>query len=330
MDVLSELIDLARLRPALDVHCLLGGHFNVGHDATRPGILPFHLVLGGECIIELEGGGRTLLRSGDILILPRGSPHAIVNRRPSEETGNLVVVVDGSLKLRRTDGVASDVDLLCGHFEYDPKESGLLIDLLPDVVQVSLTGQHSDARLSAVVGILKEETTRDMPGSLTIMASMSLALLAMALRNAEPGVVGLPGLMRDPRLSKAVRAMLRDASYPWTLQELADTSAISRATFARHFRAASGLTVGEFLTEFRMTKAGDLLRRGSEPVGEIAEAVGYDSEAAFGRAFRRSRGMTPSKYRSLGVGQRAKITRDNHGEVREERAILNESDFGKR
>lgn len=296
MDVLSELIDLAHLRPALDVHCLLGGRFNVSHDATRSGILPFHLVLGGECVIELDGGRKVMLRSGDILLLPRGSAHAIANRRPSETRGNLLID-DGMLKQRRTDGVAADVDLLCGHFEYDPKASGLLLDALPDVVQVPLAGQHSDARLSALVGILKDETTRQMPGSLTIMASMSLALLAMALRNAEADVVGLPGLMRDPRLSKAVQAMLRDASRAWKLEELADISAISRATFARHFRSASGMTVGEFLTEFRMTKAGELLKRGSDPVAEVAEAVGYDSEAAFGRAFRRSRGMTPSKFR---------------------------------
>lgn len=296
MDVLSELIELAHLRPALDVHCLLGGKFLVGHDATQPGMLPFHLVLGGECVVELDGGRKVALRSGDMLLLPRGSAHSIVNRRPSESAAELVID-SGSLKQRRTDGVAADVDLLCGHFEYDPKASGLLLDALPDIVQVSLLGQHSDARLAALVGILKDETAKDMSGSLTIMASMSLALLAMALRNTGPNVTGLPGLMRDVRLSKAVKAMLQDASRPWTIEELAEISATSRATFARHFRSASGMTVGEFLTEFRMTKAGDLLQRGYCPVAEVAEAVGYDSEAAFGRAFRRSRGMTPSKFR---------------------------------
>lgn len=297
MDVLSELIDLARLRPALDVHCLLGGQFHVGHDATRRGVLPFHLVLGGGCVIELTGGRQTILRSGDMLLLPRGSAHAIVNMRPTNAVG-VPVVDDGTLPQRRTDGVAADVDLLCGHFEYDPKASGLLLDALPDVVQVSLSGQHSDSRLSALVGILKDETTRDLPGALTIMASMSLALLAMALRYAEPsGLAGLPGLMKDPRLANAVREMLRNVSRPWALDELADLSAMSRATFARHFRNAAGMTVGEFLTEFRMTKAGDLLLRGTTPVAEVAEAVGYESEAAFGKAFRRSRGVTPSKFR---------------------------------
>ncbi|MBO9127940.1 MULTISPECIES: AraC family transcriptional regulator [unclassified Rhizobium] len=304
MDVLSELIGLARLRPAVDVHCLLGGRFSVGHEPTSRGVMPFHLVLGGECVIELEGGRRVELQSGDILLLTRGSAHSIVNRHPSGATTNLVIEA-GPLMQRRTVGVAADVDLLCGHFDYDAKASGLLLDTLPDVVRVSLTGQQSDVRLASIVGILKDETARDLPGSLTIMASMSLALLAMALRNAGPDVAGLPGLMKDFRLSKAVSAMLQDASRPWTLEELADISAISRATFARHFRAASGMTVGEFLTEFRMTKAADLLTRGSYPVAEVAEAVGYDSEAAFGRAFRRSRGTTPSKFRHSAAGSRS-------------------------
>lgn len=298
MDILSELIDLAHLRPALDIHCLLGGQFRVEHDATDRGVLPFHLVLGGECSVELEGGRRANLHSGDMLLLPRGSAHAIVNRRENHAVGALSLNHAGLLPQRRTTGIDADVDLLCGHFEYDPKSSGLLLDALPDVLQVSLSGQHSDHRLSALVGILKDETARHLPGALTIMAAISQALLTMALRGAgSSDIAGLPGLMRDARLSKAVRAMLRDMSRAWTLEELAEISAISRATFARHFRNAAGMTVGEFLTQIRMAKAGDLLLAGSSPVAEVAEAVGYESEAAFGKAFRKSRGVTPGKFR---------------------------------
>lgn len=301
MDILSELIELARLRPALDLHCLLGGRYHVDHGPAAPGMLPFHLVLGGACILELQGGRRVHLFSGDMLLLTKGSAHAVVNIGKRDVSGDLVIR-QGYIPQRRTEGVAPDVDLLCGHFEYDPRSSGLLLDGLPEVFQVSLSGQHSTSRLSALVGILKDETTREQPGALTIMSAMSLALLTMALRSAgADATTGLPGLMKDTRLSKAVRAMLENAARQWTLEELADISAISRATFARHFKTASGMTVGEFLTEFRMAKAADLLLRGVAPVAEIAETVGYESEAAFGRAFRRNRGMTPGRFRSGSV-----------------------------
>ena len=304
MDVLSQLIDLAHLRTALDIHCLLGGEFRVENEAAGRGILPFHLVLGGECIIELDLGRRATLKSGDMLLLPRGHSHAITNVKAHAKKSNLVVDDEGLLPQRRSQQVETDVELLCGHFEYDPRSSALLLDSLPDIFQASLTRQQSEGRLSALVGILKDEAGWQLPGALTIMAATSLALLAMALRTRDASDVtpGLPALMRDERLAKSVRAMVKDSARPWTIEKLGAMSAMSRATYARRFKEASGMTVGDFLTELRMMQAGDLLARTSRSVADIAAEVGYEFEAAFGKAFRNSKGLPPGKFRRTASG----------------------------
>lgn len=306
MDTLSRLIDLARPQASLDLRCLLTGGFDIDHAPMEAGIAPFHLVLDGACVVETAGGGQVALHAGDFMLFPRGAAHRVRDVERTAVTAPLTLSDDGMLPLRRNDernddrDDGADLDLLCGRFVYAPGSSALLLDALPDPFHVSLGGVQTLGALQTVIALMRTEAEQRQPGALAIVTALSHALFAMALRvHGEQNVSGsgVLALLADARLGASVQGMLSTPERAWTIAELGELAAMSRATYARHFNERAGMTVMDFLTQIRMTIACDLLLRTQRSAAEIGEAVGYQSEAAFGKAFQQSVGVTPGRYR---------------------------------
>lgn len=316
MDTLSRLVDLARPQASLDLRCQLSGAFDVDHDPMEPGIAPFHLVLDGACIVETADGVQHALNAGDFMLFPRGAAHRVRDVKLAAATAPLRFSHDGMLPVRRNDGndgrdggdgghdthVPADIDLLCGRFVYAPGASALLLNALPDPFHVSLGKLPTLGSLQTLIALMRTEAEQRQAGALAIVTALSQALFAMALRahgelNASSS--GVLALLADARLSASVQGMLNAPERAWTIAELGELAAMSRATYARHFNERAGVTVMDFLTQIRMTIACDLLRRTQRSAAEIGEAVGYQSEAAFGKAFQQSVGVTPGRYRRL-------------------------------
>ncbi|CAE6724703.1 AraC family transcriptional regulator [Paraburkholderia haematera] len=330
MDTLSRLIDLARPQASLDLRCLLTGSFVMDHPPMETGTAPFHLVLGGACVVETADGARVALHAGDFMLFPRGTAHRVHDTGQAAASAPLTLSHDGMLPLRRNDGrdvahdhgtseeanaaranvgngapaqnphVRADLDLLCGRFVYAPGSSALLLNALPDPFHVSLGGVQTLGALQTVIALMRTEAEQRQPGALAIVTALSHALFAMALRvhgeqNASRS--GVLALLADARLGASVQGMLSAPERAWTIAELGELAAMSRATYARHFNERAGMTVMDFLTQIRMTIACDLLLRTQRSAAEIGEAVGYQSEAAFGKAFQQSVGVTPGRYR---------------------------------
>jgi AraC family transcriptional activator of mtrCDE len=176
----------------------------------------------------------------------------------------------------------------------------LLLNALPDPFHVSLGGPQKVGVLQTLIALMRTEAQHRQPGALAIVTALSHALFAMALRahgEANASASGVLALLADPRLGASVEGMLGAPERAWTIAELGDLAAMSRATYARHFNERAGVTVMEFLTQIRMTIACDLLLRTQRSAAQIGEAVGYQSEAAFGKAFAQSVGVTPGRYR---------------------------------
>ncbi|OLL28342.1 AraC family transcriptional regulator [Burkholderia sp. SRS-W-2-2016] len=311
MDTLSRLIDLARPQASLDLRCLLSGGFDIDHAPMEAGVAPFHLVLDGACVIETVDGAQREMRAGDFVLFPRGAAHRVRDIERSAGGAPVTGAHDGMLPLRRNDAagangangdsaIHADVDLLCGRFVYAPGSSALLLDALPDPLQVSLGGAHALDALQTLIALMRGEAERRQPGALAIVTALSHALFAMALRvhgERNANSAGVLALLTDARLGASVQAMLDAPERAWTIAELGERAAMSRATYARHFNERAGVTVMDFLTRIRMTIACDLLLRTQRSVAEIGETVGYQSEAAFGKAFAQSVGVTPGRYR---------------------------------
>lgn len=305
MDTLSRLIDLARPQASLDLRCLLSGGFDIDHAPLEEGIAPFHLVLDGACIVETADGVQHALRAGDFMLFPRGAAHRVRDTARSAAAAPLMLGHDGMLPVRRSGAIGegdapADLDLLCGRFLYAPGSSALLLNVLPDPLHVSLSGVQTLGSLQTLIALMRTEAEQRQAGALAIVTALSQALFAMALRvhgEQRASSSGMLALLADARLGASVQGMLNAPERAWTIAELGELAAMSRATYARHFNERAGMTVMDFLTQIRMTIACDLLRRTQRSAAEIGEAVGYQSEAAFGKAFQQSVGETPGRYR---------------------------------
>ena len=291
MDTLSRLIDLARPQASLDLRCLLTGGFDIDHAPMEAGIAPFHLVLDGECVVETAGGAQVALQAGDFMLFPRGAAHRVRDIGRTVATAPLTLSHDGMLPLRRNDERndehegGADLDLLCGRFVYAPGSSALLLNALPDPFHVSLGSVQTLGALQTVIALMRTEAEQRQPGALAIVTALSHALFAMALRvhgEQNASTAGVLALLADARLGASVQGMLSAPERAWTIAELGERA---------------GVTVMDFLTQIRMTIACDLLRRTQRSAAEIGEAVGYQSEAAFGKAFAQSVGVTPGRCR---------------------------------
>jgi AraC family transcriptional activator of mtrCDE len=301
MDALSSLIKLVRPQASLELRCLLQGAFSIPHEQEQEASVPFHLVLNGACSVELPNARLLQLQPGDFVLFPKGGAHRICDIGSSDMPIQPVTTSDdGLLPLRRNGSGPADVDLLCGRFLCERGPAALLFKSLPDPLHISLSGTQSIASLQAVVTLMRNEADSKASGALAIVSALSQALLVMALRIYGERQSALPNiltLLSDTRLSHSVQVLLAEPGREWTIAALGEVAAMSRATYARHFQARAGMTVAEFLTYVRMATASELLLRTKRSAADIGMEVGYQSEAAFGKAFRHNTGLTPGRYR---------------------------------
>ncbi|RQT55839.1 cupin domain-containing protein [Burkholderia cepacia] len=309
MDALSQLLSLGRSHVELDVRCLLGGPFAMPHDPLPPGEAAFHLVLAGTCRLRTAEGRTLQLADGDFVLLPAGGAHELLDAgagrsrpvaalREHGAGGGAVLPVKTNLDPAEPGGAS--VDLLCGRFVYARGAGELLMRTLPHVLHVGLREASGFAPLQLLTSVLRTEASNGQPGAAAIVNALGQALLAYALRAYGRGArvpSGWLALAADARLGPSVQAVLQAPEKPWTVELLGDTSAMSRATYARHFRERAGMSVGAFVAQIRMMHACALLQDTQRGQAEIGQAVGYQSEAAFGKAFRAVLGTTPGRWR---------------------------------
>jgi AraC family transcriptional activator of mtrCDE len=305
MDALTHLIQLARPQASLELRCQLKGNFTIPN-APLQAAAPFHLALGGSCIIEAEDGQLLTLEAGDLVMFPKGGAHWIrdINRQTQGPTRPRKSH-DGMLPMELVGKGAPDIDLLCGRFDYEQGPAALLLKTLPDPLHVSLAKTSSNSALQMLVTLMRDEAEQRQPGALAIVTALSHALFAMALRaysEQHPDTANVLTLLSDPRLGASVQALLKEPGRAWTIEDLGAIAAMSRATYARRFSDRAGMTVGDFLTQVRMTIAADLLMTTRRSAADIGMEVGYQSEAAFGKAFSLSMGATPGRYRNAKSG----------------------------
>lgn len=311
MDALSQLLALAGVRVILDVRCLFGGRFDIHHEPLPDGEAAFHLLLSGCCQIRLSHDRQLNLKGGDFVLLLKGEMHTVANApsvgdAASDDTVRPIRYREGSgLPLKYNDACGEDgaAHLLCGRYRYARGAGSRFAAWLPDVMHVSLLDAADGSTLNALMELLRAEATcESQPGTRAVLDGLGQALLGFGLRvyvERQRATAGVLSLMTDSRLGPSVSAVMAAPGHPWTIAELGSTVAMSRATYARHFQATAGFSVGEFLMQVRMKHACVLLEQGDRCMADIAEAVGYGSEAAFGNAFRQAVGETPRRWQRL-------------------------------
>ncbi|MFJ2478086.1 AraC family transcriptional regulator [Streptomyces sp. NPDC087659] len=261
----------------------------------------FHVVLQGSCwLLPPEGGEPVALSSGDVVFVSHGAEIALASH-PDSPLEVVTRDMDDAWGPVERDAAAGTTVLICGSYQLDSARLHPVLATLPPFIHLPKRVGHHDS-LSAVVDLLGSELDRRRPGADAVIPTLLDAMLLYILRGwyadqAARTATGWAAALADPAVSTALQLIHREPARAWTVEQLGRHAGLSRAAFARRFAALVGQPPLAYLTWWRMTAAGHLLRQSDTPLRAIAEQTGYTSEFAFNRAFKREYGTTPGNYR---------------------------------
>lgn len=303
IDALTGLAPLLRVRPQLQQLCRFGAQWTSRHDHEERGWAPFHVVSHGACLLDVGEEKGILLKAGDVAILPHGDPHTV--RSPSIATGSekpLQTVQrrhDNLLLKKNVDG-PPDTKLICGRLRFEQAHDNMVLMALPAVILLRASGGTDARRLRTIVDMIQAELDEDRLGAYALAADLASALMVIVLRahfESQPNSRGILAVLENRHTARVLAAILAEPARLWTLDGLAALAITSRATLVRLFQKTAGMAPLAFLAELRLAIARQRLLAGPAPLGLIAEEVGYQSETAFSRAYRRRYGIAPAADR---------------------------------
>ncbi|MFD7324516.1 AraC family transcriptional regulator [Streptomyces sp. NPDC059875] len=306
MDVLSDAVAAMRTGRPHSSRTVNSGPWGVRFPPSEGA--GFHVVVQGTAWLIPPGGEEPVeLRPGDVVLLPHGTGHGLADR-PDTPLADAVQAPDGSWPTPpdRAPAGGDRTLLLCGAYQVSRARAHPLFTELPPFVHIpARAGAHP--RLRAAVDLLGAELADPQPGSDALVPALLDTLLLLMLRtwwlSERPDRAGgWSAALSDPAVTAALRAIHADPARPWTVEELGAQGGLSRAAFARRFTALVGRPPLAYLTWWRMTTAGRLLRTADTPLRTVAQRAGYASEFAFAKAFKREYGMAPGRYRKGAQG----------------------------
>jgi AraC-like DNA-binding protein len=313
MDALSETLRVVRLVGAIFINarftapwCYQSPRADSAAPLLEPGaerVVIFHLVTEGECYCELGDAAPLRLSAGDAIVFPQGDTHRM-GSAPGlvPAAGNrLDVVFSRRPRLLSHGGGGATTRLVCGYLACDARLARLVLNGLPPVVKVNVRGSNAGVWLEASVRYALAEARSPRPGGNAVLAKLSEVLFIEVLRlymnEQGEGRTGWLAGVGDRIVGAALAALHKRPAHAWTLDELARTAGSSRSVLAERFVRLVGSAPMQYLTQWRMLLAANLLCRSNAPLANIAEDVGYQTDTAFSRAFRREFGAPPAAWR---------------------------------
>jgi len=297
MDPLSDVLSLLKPRSYMsggfDVASCLAIRFPIYEG------IKCYAVVSGQCWLSVEGvPDAVLLTAGDCFLLPSGRSFCLATDLSLAPVDFYAFLAE----LRNGRTFPSDDGRGCylvgGHFVLTGGPADVLLGSLPPIVHVRKDSDKAAMRWS--LERMKEELRDPQPGGSLVAQQLAYMMLVQALRlhlaDGARGGVGWLFALADKHMRAAITCLHDDPGHRWTLQELAERIGMSRSIFALRFKKTVGATPMEYLTRWRMLLAGDRLNNSDDSISVIALSLGYESESAFGKAFRRIMGCSPRQY----------------------------------
>jgi AraC-like DNA-binding protein len=316
MDALSDVLRAVRLSGAFffDVHARAPWVAETPQgktvvDAMFPGsdhLISYHLIMEGTCWASIEGEEPIELSAGDIIMLPHGDTHVLsttlgMRRTPDMNMYRLPDSGHMPVKISMGTDDGESAHFVCGFLGCDSRPFNPLLTALPRVIRFS---DHTSGALGGYFRAALAESKGRMGGECMLSRISELMFVDVVRRYLEslpPDRTNWLAGLRDQYVGRALMALHENPARPWTLEILAQVAALSRSAFAERFSQFIGHPPMQYLTNWRMQLATNYLRNGNESVAAIANRVGYDSEAAFSRAFKKVVGAPPSEWRTAHV-----------------------------
>jgi AraC-like DNA-binding protein len=269
-----------------------------------PHLVVYHFLIEGSGLIRLDDGPTLPLEAGDVVVLPHGDAHAMCSGEGvrDKETQAIVAKLQArDLTTMHAGGGGEVARFVCGYMSCDPLLSRPILQGLPPAFKVNLRTDRSGHWLENSILHLVEEAASGHAGSEAMLAKLSEALFVDTLRRYIAGLpeqeVGWLAGVRDPVVGKSLTLLHTKAQHRWTIAELAKEVGLSRSTLVERFTRYLSEPPMAYLMRWRLQLAARALVATSRGIAEIASDVGYESEAAFNRAFKREFGLPPARYR---------------------------------
>lgn len=271
-------------------------------------VVSFHLVTHGRCRAMLPGDPETAVQvdAGDMLVVPRGEAHIMASALDLPPLPAAPLLADkveaatGDVMRLDHGGGGEATQILCGFLAVQDVSRNPLLAALPRLFTVGMRESNA-AWIESSMRFAASEAGGSRPGGATVLAKLSELLFVEAIRryiDLLPGdQKGWLGGLRDHHVARVLALMHERPAHPWTVDDLAQRAGVSRSVLAQRFGDLLGVPPMQYLAHWRLQLAAQRLRAGNQPLAAIAEQVGYDSEAAFSRAFKREFGQPPATWR---------------------------------
>ncbi|WP_394824476.1 AraC family transcriptional regulator [Pendulispora albinea] len=314
MDALSEALRSFRITGAVFFNAELTAPWGFSSKAASdvahllaPGtehLVLFHLVTEGRATASIAGHGNVELEAGDIVVFPHGDAHELRHGHVAVLTDSaelLPKILSGSLEVERGGGGGEPTKFVCGYFGCERYAERLFLAGLPPVFKVDVRGDAAGAWLETSIRHLVSEVESPRAGRRALLSKLSEALfievLCRYMDALPPERIGWLAAARDPMVGKALACIHGAPARAWTLASLAREAGTSRTVLVDRFTHLLGQSPLAYLGRWRLQIAARLLETTDRKVLQVALDVGYESEAAFNRAFKRELGAPPARYR---------------------------------
>jgi len=319
MDALSEVLGAVRLTGAVFLEVELRAQFSYLTaparkiaDVLMPDadhVIPYHLITEGTCYAWLVDGDPVELHAGDLILFPAGDRHvlatasdAALRLKPTDITGeSLQLLKRGDIAAFRKGSAGKTTRLVCGFLACDKRLAEPIILSLPRLLKVSMSDAGTALWVQSSIRHSVAESMSSRPGSAMVLARLSEVLFAEAIRHymdeLPPGQSGWLAALGDRYVGRTLALLHEQPAYPWTVDALAGKVGLSRSALGQRFNALIGTPPMQYLTRWRISLAAAQLRESNVSIIRVATQVGYESEAAFNRAFKREFGLPPAAWR---------------------------------
>jgi AraC-like DNA-binding protein len=316
MDALSDVLRVAHLTGGVFLHAeffepwCIAARVSAEHCAPAVGpashLIIYHYVVEGGFRLRIEGepGDGVLLGPGEIVLLPHNDVHLMgsdLSRPPVLGRDIIHPPKNGGLFTIHHGGNGARTRMVCGFLGCAKGERNPVLASLPRLLKLNVEEGAAAEWIRSTFHYAAEEVAAGRPGSETVLAKLSeLLFVETVRRHAEAlpdGQTGWLAGLRDPFVARALALLHRNAARDWTVEELGREVGLSRSALADRFTRLIGVPPMHYLADWRMQVASEKLRNTNGSLAQVAETVGYDSEAAFSRAFKKAFGVAPATWR---------------------------------
>lgn len=297
-DLLSEVLQDLRLANATYGRTELTAPWGI--DIPFKEGVRFHYIVEGRCLMRSNNLPPITMHAGDVVLLPHGTAHEIANDASSrtQPLADLAPTLVGNGTYRLTAGGGGEPTLIvCCTIGFEGPTANPLLEMLPQIIHVRRDDLR-DSYITTILDLMAQEVRTQRIGTATIMARFADIILTHIVRTwVEAGETNLTGWLaaiKDPQVGRALGSIHRDPGRDWNLNALATIAGMSRSQFSRRFSELLKASPARYLVQWRMRLATVWIRNNYMTIAEVASQLGYESEASFSRAFKRTVGIPPS------------------------------------